>query len=230
MEISVIVPTINEEASIKSSLDALSRLVNVSEIIVVDGGSGDRTVEVVRNYEKVKQLEIVELGKANRGAQLNTGAEAANGDILWFVHADARPKQGSGKQIKKYLNYTEVVGGNFEVLFSGSSRWAKFITWLYPHLRSIGLAYGDSAFFVRREVFEEIGGFKNYPLFEDVNFYKRVKKRGRFVHIKMPVTVSSRRFENRFFLWVFMTWCLRQGLYWLGVPPRLLGKTYGQIR
>ena len=230
MDISVIIPTLNEEALIEKTLDALSRLVTVSEIIVVDGGSDDRTVEIVENYHRIKKLELVKLKHAARGRQLNEGAKHASGDVFWFIHADTRPIQGSGKQIKKFLNYSEVVGGNFEVIFSGGGRWARFLTWLYPNFRSLGLAYGDSAFFVRREVFNEIGGFRDYPLFEDVDFYKRVRKKGRFVYIKMPVTTSSRRFENRWFISVFAKWSLRQGLYWIGVSPKFLGKTYKQIR
>ncbi len=230
MEISVVIPTLNEEALIKTTLDALSRLVNVSEIVVVDGGSTDGTVGIVESYDGVKKLSLVKLKNANRGEQLNSGAKEASGDVLWFIHADSRPVQGSASQIKKFLNYSEVIGGNFEVIFSGSRSWARFLTWLYPQLRSIGLAYGDSAFFVRREIFEKLGGFRNYPLFEDVDFYKRVKKLGRFVNIRMPVTTSSRRFEDRWFIWVFMKWSIRQGLYWIGVSPGFLAKSYKQSR
>ena len=230
MEISVIIPTLNEEATIEKTLDVLSRLVNVNEIVVVDGGSIDRTTAIVETYEKIKKLQLVKLKSGNRGAQLNAGSKVATSDIFWFIHADTRPVQGSGKQIKKFLNYSEVVGGNFEIIFSGNQFWGEFLTWLYPHLRSIGLAYGDSAFFVRKEVFEEMGGFRDYPLFEDVDFYKRIRKRGRFVNIKMPVSTSSRRFETYWFPWVFAKWSIRQGLYWLGIPPRLLGKSYKEIR
>ena len=230
MDISVIIPSLNEEASMKKTLDALSRMVNVNEIIVVDGGSKDQTVEIVERYERIKKLRLVKLENANRGTQLNEGARHAEGDIFWFIHADTRAIQGSGKQIKKFMNYSEVAGGNFEIIFSGEKLRAKFLTWLYPHLRSIGLAYGDSAFFVRKESFNKIGGFRDYPLFEDVDLYKRLRKVGRFVHIKMPVTASSRRFEDRLFIWIFIKWALRQGLYWIGVPPGFLGKYYREIR
>ena len=230
MKISVITPTLDEESSIIETIETISRLVNVAEIIIVDGGSKDKTLDLVDDFETVKELKVVRLGQANRGAQLHEGTKHAQGDIYWFIHADSRPVQGSGKQILKFMHYSEVVGGNFEVLFSGQSRSARFITWLYPHLRTLGLVYGDSAFFVRKEVYDEIGGFRDYPLFEDVEFYKKLKKRGKFVQIRMPVTVSSRRFANRSFVWTFTKWSLRQGLYWIGVPPRLLGKTYRKVR
>ncbi len=230
MQVSVIIPTFNEQMTIEKTLEALSRLVNVSEIIVVDGGSTDKTAEIIENFEKIKKIVLVKLKNANRGTQLHEGTKSASGDIFWFLHADTRPIQGSGKQIKRFAKYSTVAGGNFEVIFSGKSFWARFLTWLYPNLRSIGLAYGDSAFFVKREIYEEIGGFKDFPIFEDLDLLKRIKKKGRFVTIRMPVTTSSRRFENRSFIWTFIKWSLFQGLYWIGVSPRFFGRSYKQIR
>lgn len=230
MQISVIIPTFNEEATIEKTLEAISRLINVEEIVVVDGGSTDETVGKIKNYKGVKEVKLVELAEANRGRQMHEGTKHAKGDIFWFVHADTRPVQGSGEQIKKSMRYDEIVGGNFEIIFSGESHWAKILTRLYPQLLSIGLVYGDSAFFVRRSIYEQIGGFREYPLFEDVDLYKRLRKKGRFVHLRLPVTTSSRRFENRSFIWTFTKWSIRQILYWIGFSPRLLGRTYKQIR
>ena len=220
----------DEESSIIKTIEAISRLVNVAEIIVVDGGSRDKTLDLVEGYSTPKKIKVVKSGQANRGAQLHEGTKHAKEDIYWFLHADARPIQGSGKQILKFMHYSNVVGGNFEVLFSGHNRSARFLTWLYPYLKTLGLVYGDSGFFVRKEVYEEIGGFQDFPLFEDVEFYKKLKKRGKFVQIRMPLTLSSRRFANRSFVWTFTKWSVRQGLYWIGVPPRMLGKTYKKIR
>jgi rSAM/selenodomain-associated transferase 2 len=230
MEISVIIPTFNEELTIEKTLEALSRLQNVSEVIIVDGGSADRTVEIIENFQRIKNLKLIKFGVANRGRQLHEGTLHAAGDIFWFIHADSRPVQGSGRQIKALMRYKEVVGGNFNVVFSGASRWARFLTWLYPHLRAINLAYGDSAIFARRETYERIKGYKPLPLFEDVDLYKRLQKRGRFIYVNLPITTSSRRFENRSFVWTFLKWSILQGLYWIGFPPRLLAKSYKQIR
>ena len=230
MKLSVIIPTLNEELTIEKTLEAISRLINVEEIIIVDGGSSDKTIEKIENFEKIKETKLINFGEANRGKQMHEGTKFAEGDIFWFVHADTRPTQGSGEQIKRHMRYSEVIGGNFEIIFSGESRWAKFLTWLYPQLLSLELVYGDSAFFVRREIYEKMGGFKSFPLFEDLDFYKRLKKHGRFVHVNLPVVTSSRRFENKSFLWTFIKWSIRQGLYWIGVSPKLLGKTYKQIR
>jgi rSAM/selenodomain-associated transferase 2 len=230
MKLSVIIPTLNEELTIKKTLDALSRLVNVSEIVVVDGGSTDKTIEIFESHRQIKNLRLIKFGEANRGRQLHEGTKHATGDIFWFLHADTRPVQGCGKQIKQYMRYDEIVGGNFDVVFDGKGSWRHFLTWLYPQLRSIGLVYGESAMFVRRDTYEKIKGFRDLPFLEDVDLYKRLSKKGRFVHINLIVTVSSRRFENRRFFWAFAGWSILQGVYWVGVPPRLLAKGYKAIR
>jgi rSAM/selenodomain-associated transferase 2 len=230
MQLSVIIPTFNEESTIEKTLDALSRLVNVDEVVIVDGGSADRTVEIIEKYELKKPLKIVRFGEANRGKQLHEGTQHATHEIFWFLHADTRPAQGCAREIKKYMNYDEIVGGNFQVIFDGGSRWARFLMWLYPQLKSIGLVYGDSAIFARRTTYEKIGGIKPLPLFEDVDFYKRLLKKGDFRFLNKAVTTSSRRFQNSSFIWTFTKWSVFQGLYWFGFPPRLLAKKYKAIR
>lgn len=230
MQISVIIPTLNEELTIHKTLVALSRLVNVSEVIIVDGGSTDKTCEIVENFTELKHLLLIKSDKRGRGAQLHEGTKHAQHEIFWFIHADTRPVQGCARQIKAVMRYSQVVGGNFELSFAGDSRWAKILTWLYPQLRSIGLVYGDSAIFVSREIYEKVGGFRDYPIFEDVDLFHRIKKHGRFLHLSQIVTTSSRRFENRSFVWTFAKWAVFQGLYWFGVPPKFLGRFYLPVR
>lgn len=230
MEISVIIPTFNEELTIKKTLDALARLVNVSEVVVVDGGSSDKTVEIVESYALNKKLKLVEFGAANRGRQLHEGTKHASGDVFWFLNADARPVQGCGRQIKQYMRYDEIVGGNFDVVFDGKTRWARFATRLYAQLRLTGLVYSESAIFARRTTYEQIKGFRDLPLVEDVDLHKRLSKKGRVVHVNLPVTTSPRRFEKRGFVWTFAGWSIIQSFVWVGVPARLLGKGYKAIR
>ncbi|HUF03173.1 MAG TPA: glycosyltransferase family 2 protein [Aridibacter sp.] len=225
MEISVIIPTYNEEQTIGKTLDALSRLVNVSELVIVDGGSTDRTIEIAETHDKIKNTQIVSLSRTSRGFQLHAGAEHATGEILWFVYADARPVQGSGSQIKKYLRDEDISGGHFEVYFKGGSFWARLMTRICAQIRSSGLVYGESAIFTRRDTYERAGGFRDLPKFEDVDLAYRLQKLGRFVYVKMPVEISDRRFRNRFW-WRFLKWSVRQTLYWIGIPPRFLSREY----
>src|ERR687883_302218 len=98
MQISVIIPTFNEETTIVKTLDAIKRLVNVDEIIIVDGGSSDKTVEIIENYSIEKPLRLVKFGEANRGRQLHEGTRHASGEIFWFLHADTRPAQGCARE------------------------------------------------------------------------------------------------------------------------------------
>jgi rSAM/selenodomain-associated transferase 2 len=225
MKISVIIPTLNEELSLPATLAAVSRLKEQPEIIVVDGGSLDKTVEIAgKSVAKIVQTE------AGRGRQLDAGAKAASGDVFWFLHADTLPPENACEQILRALKDEQTIGGNFQIRFDGESLAARFLTRLYPKLRVLGLCYGDSAFFARRAAYERSGGFADLPLFEDVEFYRRLKKHGRFVHLKSIVTSSSRRFETRSFALTFARWSLFQGLYWIGVSPHLLAKRYAHIR
>ena len=224
-EISVIIPTLNEAESLEQTIDALKSLNENIEIIVVDGGSDDATINIAEKH-KVKIIH----SKRGRGTQLYAGADAANADILWFLHADTIPSNKAVQQIKAALDDAEIVGGNCTICFDGNSKAARFMTWLYPNLRKIGLIYGDSAIFVRRGVYKRIGGFKPLPLFEDLEFINRLKKQGKLAYLPAKVTTSSRRFENRSFILTFLRWTIFQVLYWLGVNPNWLAKGYYPIR
>lgn len=222
MQISVVIPTFNEELTIGKTLDAIARLVNVSEIVIVDGGSTDKTVEIIESRARVKNLRLVKYGEANLARQMHEGTKHATGEIFWFLFADARPVQGCARQIKQYMRFDEIVGGSFAVVFDGKRRRARFSTWLFAQLRTTGLVYGESAIFARRETYERIKGFRDIPYLEDVDFARRLGKKGRFVHVALPITISSRRFEARGSLRRFAGWSFFQAVYWMGFPPRVL--------
>ena len=195
------------------------------EVIVVDGGSSDGTVEIVRG----RGVTLV-TSERGRGRQMRAGACAARGEALWFLHADTQPLPESVERIVEALRDPEVVAGNFQLRFDGTRRAARFLTWLYPQLRKLGLAYGDSAIFVRREAYEQVGGFQPFPIFEDLDLVRRLRRRGCVAHLPDVVITSSRRFEGRSFALTFARWACLQALYWLGVHPHTLGRLYAPVR
>jgi rSAM/selenodomain-associated transferase 2 len=225
MKLSVIIPTLNEADTLGLTLDALACLPEKPEVIVVDGGSSDGTIEIA-----LERDVCVINSERGRGAQMHAGACAAQGDALWFLHADTRPPDEAVAKIIEALDAAEVVGGNFEISFEGTRRAAKFLTWLYPQLRKLGLCYGDSAIFVRRATYERVGGFQPFPIFEDVDLVRRLRRAGRFVHLQTHVTTSARRFEGRSFALTFARWSVLQALYWIGVHPRTLSRFYAPVR
>jgi rSAM/selenodomain-associated transferase 2 len=223
--LSVIIPTLDEEHSVGRILDAVMSGQGGVEVIVVDGGSSDGTAEVVRG----RGARLVTSARG-RGAQMHAGACAARGGALWFLHADTLPSAGCAARIIEALSDPGVVAGNLSVRFDGDRRAARFLTWLYPRLRLLGLCYGDSGIFVRREAYSRVGGFRAFPVFEDLDLVRRLRKTGRVVHLPDIVTTSSRRFEGGSFALTFARWAFLQMLYWLGVHPRTLGRMYAPVR
>lgn len=222
---SIIVPTLNEEATIVRTLAVLNGLTGEKEIIVADGGSTDGTRERACGLA----TEVLSSDRG-RGPQMHAGARAACGGVLWFVHADTLPPGRALAEIEHALADPEVAGGNFGLVFDGATSAARKMTVIYPWLRLLGLCYGDTAIFVRRSVYEAMGGFRPYTLFEDLDLIRRIKRYGKFVHLDCAVTTSSRRFENRNFGLVWANWIALQMLFWVGVSPNILARWYRHIR
>ena len=224
-DISIIIPALNEAESIGETLDAAARVRGEVEVIVVDGGSSDGTAEVAR----ARGARVINSVRG-RGAQMHAGALAARGEVLWFLHADTLAPADAAECIDRALRDARAVGGNFRIRFDGASGAARFLTWLYPRLRLLGLAYGDSGFFVRRAAYERAGGFRAFPIFEDLDLLRALWRQGRFVQAEACVVTSSRRFEGRSFALTFARWSLLQTLYWLGVRPHTLARLYANVR
>jgi rSAM/selenodomain-associated transferase 2 len=223
--LSVIVPTLNEAPCIERTLRALCNLHGAPEIQVVDGGSDDHTVALAKSCG-VSVLKA----ERGRGAQMHAGALATRGETLWFLHADTIPPPHATSEIQRALENQSVAGGNFRLTFDGGTRAARQLTAVYPHLRRLGLSYGDAGIFVRRSVYMSVGGFKPYTLFEDLDLISRLKRAGRFVHLDCAITTSSRRFENRNFALMWIHWTALQTLYWAGVSPNRLAQWYRHVR
>ncbi len=158
---SIILPTLNEEAQIEKTLSALAQLRGEVEVLVADGGSDDETVACA----SACGARVLRCPRG-RGSQMHIAATESRGDILWFLHADTVPPPQALERITTALAATDVVGGAFALEFSGRSFAARQMTWVYPRLRRLGLSYGDSGLFIRRSVYDRIGGYAAYPLFE----------------------------------------------------------------
>jgi rSAM/selenodomain-associated transferase 2 len=221
VRISVIIPVWNEEIALPA---LLARLHGV-EIIVVDGGSTDRTTEVARSFGAT-----VISSEPGRGRQLHAGALQASGDVLWFLHADSLPSPRAVSEIIRLLQNPSIPGGYFSLVFHGETRASRFLTSLYPKLRYLGLIYGDSGFFVRRNIYHQAGGFQPYPLFEDVEFARRIQPFGGLRKLDCVLVTSARRWEQTGFPRTFARWTLLQLGYWAGIPPRTLAEFYKPVR
>lgn len=223
--LSIIIPALNEESLIGGTLRALLDLSGEKEILVADGGSEDRTVEIATGLG----VRVVSCERG-RGRQIQMAALEAIGSVLWFVHADTRPENGAIESILASLRDGATVGGNFSLVFEGDHHSAKQMTWIYPYLRRIGLSYGDAGIFIRRDVYQVIGGCRPYPLFEDLDLIRRMKRCGKFVHLSTRIFTSARRFSGSQYVRVWALWITLQLLYWAGVSPYRLARWYRLAR
>jgi rSAM/selenodomain-associated transferase 2 len=212
---------------ITASKAAISEIV-VSEIIVSDGGSTDGTVEWTR-----AQPDLLLVNSARgKGLQLNAGAGRATGDVLLFLHADSAISQVALDALVSVLSDNAVLGGAFYLRFvEARPRSLRFVAWgINLRARFRGSATGDQGIFVRRDVFQSIGGAPDWPLFEDVELVARIKQAGKFVVLKTPLTVSGRRYiEHGVFRTALLIYSLRLS-YWLGVPPQRLKNWFKDAR
>ena len=225
MTFSIIIPTLNEEIALPGTLQALSAFKGQAEVIVADGGSSDNTLVIARSAGAT-----IISSERGRGQQQAAGAARATGEVLWFLHADSLAHPQALESIEAALSNPKIAAGNFTLHFDGETRAARTLTLAYPYFRLLGLCYGDSGIFIRRSAYAALGGFRPFPLFEDVDLVWRVKRIGKFVRLRCPLVTSSRRFEGRSFTLTFAHWSILQILFWAGVPPMRLARIYAHIR
>lgn len=196
------------------------------EVIVVDGGSRDATARVARQH-----ADAVLSAPRGRAVQMNAGAAAAGGDVLLFLHADTRLPPGFDSAVLAALADPAVVGGRFDLRLVPGTPLLRLVGGLI-NLRSrlSRIATGDQALFVRRSVFEALGGFAAIPLMEDVAFTQALKRRGRIACLREQVETSSRRWlRDGPLRTILLMWWLRL-LYACGVAPERLRRRYADTR
>ncbi len=230
MTISVIIPTFNEQAILSQAL-ARTAALGFSDVIVADGGSTDGTVHLAEACcARAAHIRIITAPRG-RARQMNAGAKVSGGKTLLFLHADTRLPDNAGQIIESALTDPAVQGGRFDVRFDHPSAWARTIsTFMNWRSRLSGIATGDQAMFVRRHVFEQLGGFADIPLMEDIEFSRRLKRTGRIAALHETVTTSFRRWERQGPLrTILLMWAIRF-LYWIGVSPHRLTRFYTAVR
>ena len=221
MQLSIIIPTLDEAEAVVALLQQLQSLrARGHEVILADGGSKDDTVALAEPL-----ADRVLVTAAGRARQMNAGAAVANGRMLWFVHADSRIPERADEYI---LQSADPVWGRFNVHLSGDRMLLRVVERLM-NLRSriTGIATGDQGIFVSRALFERIGGYADLPLMEDIDLSKRLKHEQTPVCLHNTLTTSSRRWEQKGIVrTILLMWTLRLA-WFLGVPAARLATRYG---
>lgn len=224
MQLSVIIPALNEARRIGETIAAV-RQCGACEVIVVDGGSDDDTLAAAA------AADVCLSAARGRGVQQNAGAAVAGGDVLFFLHADCWPEAGAFAAIEAVLRDERTVGGCFaqridapglayRLLERGNAARVRLTKWVY----------GDQGLFVRRAAFVQAGRFPEVALMEDLLLAKRLKRVGRIRLVAPPIHVSPRRWQQTGVVrqtlrnWAFL------GLTHCGVPPAKLARRYADIR
>ncbi|MGZ8395528.1 MAG: TIGR04283 family arsenosugar biosynthesis glycosyltransferase [Rhodoplanes sp.] len=224
MRLSIIIPVLDEEAEIAHVLAALAPLRSRGvETIVVEGGSRDRTVALAAPL-----ADRVITAPRGRAVQMNTGAVAATGDVLLFLHADTRLPAEADRLVLDGLARSGRQWGRFDVRISGRHPLLRVVAALMNiRSRLTGIATGDQAMFVRRDLFERVGGFPAIPLMEDVAFSRAAKRVGEPLCLSPRAITSGRRWEQRGVMrTILLMWRLRLA-YSLGAAPARLAHLYG---
>jgi rSAM/selenodomain-associated transferase 2/rSAM/selenodomain-associated transferase 1 len=220
-KISIIIPALNEAATIARTVSHLTGGEHL-KVIVVDGGSTDGTAELAAS-QGVKVIH----SKPGKAVQMNAGAAAAVGDILVFLHADTLLPGGFGDQIVSALNQKGVAAGAFQLSIDSNAAGLRIIEHVANwRSRLLKLPYGDQALFMKTSLFEQTGGFPDLPIMEDYILVRRLKRKGKIVILPAAVVTSPRRWLH---LGILKTWLINQLIviaYYLGATPQQLARFY----
>lgn len=227
-KISIIIPVLNEAAGIAEAMHALQPLrARGHEVIVVDGGSGDATVAIVRPW-----VDHIVYSRRGRAMQMNAGSAIARHPVLLFLHADTRlPVNADRLLLAHCRDALDARWGRFDVRLSGQAKLLRVVEFMMNwRSRLTGIATGDQAIFVSRALFDSAGGYPEIALMEDLALSRRLKQRARPCCLRKRVESSSRRWEkNGIFRTILMMWHLRLAHYF-GANPRRLEEIYAGQR
>lgn len=225
--LSVIVPVLNEsEGLVLFTRKLLDKLGNDTQLIVVDGGSSDSSLSLVKSLSNMHPTIKVISSPKGRALQMNAGAKLATGNVLIFIHADTTLPKQAFAQLSRFSDGL-MAWGRFDVCLDNPAWPYKVIAWFMNHRsRLTSIATGDQAIFVKRNVFEQLGGYPDQPLMEDVELSSQLKKITRPFCIHEPVITSARKWEKHGIIkTVWLMWKLRAA-YARGVNPDVLVKQY----
>jgi rSAM/selenodomain-associated transferase 2 len=222
--ITTVIPVLNDTAALASLLPALPA-DPLLEIIVVDGSdANDPAMDAIRaRYSGVAWMRSAR----GRSVQMNQGARHARGRWIVFLHADTRLGVGWVDVLRRLDEQPQIVGGSFRFALDSPARWARWIEWgVWIRVHVLDLPYGDQALFVRRTVFEEMGGYRELPLMEDVDLVRRLRQRGRLAHADVPALTSPRRWEQDGWFRRTVENSLLVARFLAGHPPERLARQY----
>jgi rSAM/selenodomain-associated transferase 2 len=223
MQLSIIIPAVNEAANIQATLIPLQAMRQRGvEVLLADGGSTDNMRELA-----APMVDCVVDGERGRATQMNAGAAAARGDVLLFLHADSILPDRADRLIADALSGAQLSWGRFNVAIGGRHVMFPIIAWFMNHRsRLTGIATGDQGIFATRALFELTGGFPDQPLMEDIEFCKRLNRIARPVCLDEKIVTSGRRWEKHG-VWatIRLMWRLRLR-YWMGASPTEIHRAY----